>query len=289
MMKQMDIQQDDLFRYEKYEGQEAEVHLPALVCNKPLGIIGTKAFLSCKSVEKLILPKSLVQVEDWAFAHMKNLQELTFPAKKIVFGKKVFLGCDGLCRVVLHDANVYQGIPYFLANALRFLEDELLFDLEQAGNVDGQWQWLVRYDEKLTEYIKRPNDDGFVPAFIGWFDVEDVDDQKDKYILSQRKNKVLLVFQRLIYSAKIESSVEHFLQEYLLQNEALIMEVLRENPCGKDIRYYKAWKQASGLNTELCKEILTWLPEDEPELKAYLLEITLEDTKAENYFKDLEL
>lgn len=281
--------QEELFRYEKYEGQEAEVCLPVLMCNKPMGIIGMKAFLSCKTVEKLVLPESLVQVEDWAFAHMRNLQELVLPAKQIHFGKKVFLGCDSLRRVDLHNVEGYDGIPFFLANAFRFLEEEALFDLEQAGDMNGQWEWLSLYDEKLMEYIKRPDEYGFVPAFIGWFDVEDVDDQKDGYVLSQRKNKVLLVFQRLIYSAKIESDVESFLQEYLLRNEELIMEVLREESYGKDIRYYKAWKQAGGLESDTCKEILAWLPNDEPEIKAYLLEITLEDTKAEDYFKDLEL
>lgn len=281
--------QEELFRYEKYEGQEAEVCLPVLMCNKPMGIIGMKAFLSCKTVEKLVLPESLVQVEDWAFAHMRNLQELVLPAKQIHFGKKVFLGCDSLRRVGLHNVEGYDGIPFFLANAFRFLEEEALFDLEQAGDMNGQWEWLSLYDEKLMEYIKRPDEYGFVPAFIGWFDVEDVDDQKDGYVLSQRKNKVLLVFQRLIYSAKIESDVESFLQEYLLRNEELIMEVLREESYGKDIRYYKAWKQAGGLESDTCKEILAWLPNDEPEIKAYLLEITLEDTKAEDYFKDLEL
>lgn len=281
--------QEELFRYDKYEGQEAEVSLPVLMCNKPLGIIGMKAFLSCKTVEKLVLPESLVQVEDWAFAHMKNLQELVLPAKQIAFGKKVFLGCDSLQRVGLHNTDVYEGIPFFLANVFRVLNDEKLFDLEQAGDVNRQWEWLSLYDEKLTEYIKRPDEYGFVPAFIGWFDVEDVDDQKDGYVLSQRKNKVLLVFQRLIYSAKIESDVEHFLQEYLLCNGELIMDVLREESCGKDIRYYKAWKQAGGLKLDTCKEILAWLPDEEPEIKAYLLEITLEDTKAEDYFKELEL
>lgn len=285
----MDFQEEVVFRYDKYEGQEAEVSLPVLMCNKPLGIIGMKAFLSCKTVEKLVLPESLVQVEDWAFAHMKNLRELVLPAKQIAFGKKVFLGCDSLQRVDLHNTDVYGGIPFFLANAFRVLDDEKLFDLEQAGDVNRQWEWLSLYDEKLMEYIKRPDEDGFVPAFIGWFDVEDVDDQKDGYVLSQRKNKVLLVFQRLIYSAKMESDVERFLQEYLLRSQELIMDVVREESCGKDIRYYKVWKQAGGLKSDTCKEILTWLSDKEPEIKAYLLDITLENTKADDYFKELEL
>lgn len=283
----MDVQQ--VFRYDKYEGQEREVCLPDRVEDRSLGIIGAKAFLSCKSVEKLILPESLVQVEDWAFAHMRNLQEMVLPAKRIAFGKKVFLGCERLNRVSLHGAKPYEGIPFFLANVFRLLEDEALWDLEKAGDAEGQWEWLALYDKKLVEYIKKPDEEGFVPAFIGWFDVEDVDDQKDGYILRQRKNKVLLVFQRLIYSVKIESDVDNFLREYLLRDEALITEVLRQESCGGDIRYYKAWKQAGGLSAEVCKEILEWLAEDEPEIKAYLLEISMEKVQTEDYFKDLEL
>jgi len=83
--------QSELYRFEKYTGQETEVQLPDEMDGKPLGIIGCKAFLSCKTVEKLYLPKTLEAVEDWGFAHMKNLREIVMPARTVHFGKQVFL------------------------------------------------------------------------------------------------------------------------------------------------------------------------------------------------------
>ena len=71
----------------KYSKNDTHVILPSEIDEQPLTVIGTKAFLSCRQVEKLILPETLEQVEDWALAHMKGLQEISFPAKEILFGK----------------------------------------------------------------------------------------------------------------------------------------------------------------------------------------------------------
>ena len=60
------------YRYEKYDKNNMCVVLPREIGGEPLTIVGAKAFLSCRRVEKLELPDTLERVEDWAFAHMKG-------------------------------------------------------------------------------------------------------------------------------------------------------------------------------------------------------------------------
>ena len=300
------------FRYEKYIGHDAEVILPAQAAGQPLAVIGAKAFLSCKEVETLVLPETLEIVEDWAFAHMKQLQEITFPVKKIKFGKKVFLGCENLKKVHLQGTAKSEGnagMPFLLASMFRYFPEERLQNLELAGSMTGQSSWLADYDEALTAYLARPDDYDFEPAFIGWFDVEDVDDQKCRFVLQQQKTKIELVFQRLIYSEGLAETVRRNLAEYLLRdgkkageynkqnskhnknsNRDLVLEMFcdEEKSFGQDISYYKIWAQIGGLDSECAGELMKKIPYEDPEIHTFLLEKQMEVCKGD-FFAGLEL
>ena len=85
-------------------------------------------------------------MEDWAFAHTKGLKDIIFPAKEILFGKKVFLGCDGLQRVFLTRGGEavqgqYEGMSFFLASVFRLGMEHMrmdLSDLRLAGSADPE-------------------------------------------------------------------------------------------------------------------------------------------------------
>lgn len=309
------------FCYEKYIGQEKEVCLPEVADGHLLSAIGAKAFLSCKSVERLVLPSTLEAVGDWACAHMKNLREVVLPAKEITFGKKVFLGCENLQRILFCDVKydsisenqIYGGIPYFLASAFCFFAEEtlqslqsaglipkdllnqypndILLNLQMAGDCRDQWKWLFIYDKALKAFLLRNDDDGFIPAFIGWFDVEDVEDQRQDFIRKRRDEKIRLVFQRLLYPKKLEGEAQSFLYEYLRENASFTAELFSQSPeFGRDIRYYKIWQASGGLTSAYAKLLLSKLPETEPEIRSYLLELQIENEKdADGFFSGLEL
>ena len=134
------------YRYERYEEYSARVMLPGEIAGKPVTVIGGKAFLSCRQVESLKLPDTLERVEDWAFAHTKGLKDIICPAKEILFGKKVFLGCDGLQRVFLTRGGEavqgqYEGMSFFLASVFRLGMEHMrmdLSDLRLAGSADPE-------------------------------------------------------------------------------------------------------------------------------------------------------
>ena len=287
-------------RYEKYDEKNAYVVLPGEISGKPVTVIGAKAFLSCRQVERLTLPDTLEQIEDWAFAHMKGLKDIIFPAKEILFGKKVFLGCDGLQRVILTRAGEvlqgqYEGMSFFLASVFRLGMDNIqksLSDLKLAGDTEGQWQWLARYDEAVETYLKRADDYDFEPAFIGWFDVEDVDDQKAGYMTEQKKKKIALAFQRLIYSERISEQTEKILEEYLVREvPEQVLELMRdtESGYGRHVKYFRIWRQIGGFELYSPKFLLDELRDADPEVKSFLLECELEEAAGSDFFGSLEL
>lgn len=290
--------------YEKYEGQDRFVRLPDFVDGKPLTAIGVKAFLSCKSVEQLVVPQSVIEVGDWGFAHMKLLEEITLPAKRIRFGKKVFLGCDNLRKVNLSGTdggNIYEGIPLFLANVFRLFPEESaakLDDLSLAGDAEGQSKWLSAYDAELEALIDRDDDSGFVPAFIGWFDIEDVDDQKDDFIRKSKTDKLLLILNRLLYPEYMDDSIRSYLQGYLNKEADLLAGLLIENEeYGRNVNCYKLWNETGGMTAE-CVDRLLDKSDDEPEIRAFLIKCKMERNIAEGmsgeicgggFFGELEL
>ncbi len=284
-------------RYEKYTGQESEVYLSDVSEGMPLTVIGSKAFLSCKTVERLVLPSTVEIVEDWGFAHMKNLKEIVMPARTVHFGKQVFLGCDSLKRVVLYSVDgtaetatlqEMTGLDKLRASMFRFFPQASLEQLEDFVEGEGQRGWLARYDEALEIFLCKSDDCGFEPAFIGWFDVEDVDDQKEGYIVNRRKDKIALVFQRLTCGEAPREQRLKCLHSVILRHSELVKDLLTENPeYGRDIRYYKIWQQAGGLERSMTETLLKSLSWEEPEVRAYLME-QLQAEKAD-FFEELEL
>lgn len=281
--------------FEKYTGQETDLEVPETVSSKPLAIIASKAFLSCKTIERLVLPPTLETVEDWGFAHMKNLREIVLPAKEICFGKQVFLGCDGLEKVVFYEVedasekkSVAPKLEKLFASMLRFFPTEDLVNPVLVRTEEGQNTWISGYDEALDLYLKKPDDSGFEPAFIGWFDVEDVDDQKERFILQRKQDKIKLSFQRLLHEHDMKEELRAYLTKIIFTYTDLVEKWLCEDEiCGSDVRYYKVWHRSGVLDAEFARTLLDHLPWEEPEVRAYLMELAA-DTK-EDFFKGLSL
>lgn len=265
-------------------------------------VIPAKAFLSCKTVEILKLPDTVEVVEDWAFAHAKNLRELWLPAKELRIGRKVFLGCDSLERIVFtnrKEGEIYEGISLFLGCVARLFPEDLsskLFErLREAGDPALQWDWIAAYDEALETFINRPDEEGFVPAFIGWFDVEDVDDQKQGFIRRHCMDKLFVAFQRLLYEAGLTEQTKHSLEQYLSARDEILIDLFTEDSHYRDdIRFYKKWKASGGLNGESAGLLMDRQAEKgletDPEIKGFLIECRMEGKNVEeDFFADFDL
>lgn len=282
---------DEICRIDRFEGNDRDVVLPNTINGKPVAVVGAKAFLSCREIERLQLPETVERIEDWAFAHMKSLEEIVLPAKDIFLGKKVFLDCRKLKRVTLSGVEkLYEGIPYFLA-AMATLLEEPSVDFRLAGSPEGQWIWLKSYDRALLQYLEREDTYGFEPAFIGWFNVEDVDDQQENFVRERQKCKIDLAFQRLLYGAGLELETEKKLSRYLLGVSQLVLEQFAdsEGAYSRDVRYFKIWRKIGGFEAFSAQTLLEKLPEADPEIRAFLMECRLEEGTLDDFFAGMQL
>ena len=65
---------DNSIIIEKYSGTAQSLEIPDIIDNAPVTEIGRKAFLSCKTLKEIIVPGTVTQVGDWAFAHAEALK-----------------------------------------------------------------------------------------------------------------------------------------------------------------------------------------------------------------------
>lgn len=277
------------YRYDKYIGEASEFSVPEELLGFPVRIIGNKSFLSVKCIEQLTLPDTITTIEDWAFAHMKNLSRLILPANNISFGRKVFLGCDSLKEIRLSNySNLPEGLSFLLASALRHFPRYCFAQLETLKQEQGQRDWLEQYDISLLTFIDLADEIGFEPAFIGWFDVEDVDDQKLKYIKEQKLTKLLLLFQRLHYDLYLEDTTREMLYKHLasradfLADSLIAEEITFEDP----VHYFRIWESGESLSEEIIRKLIDQMQITDPELKSFLLGKSLLPTEQENTFFD---
>lgn len=290
----MKLKQDqDHFVVNSYSGEDFSVNIPALHEALPVTRINTKAFLSCKQIVELTLPDSMEEIGDWAFAHMKNLKTLTLPGKQLTFGKNVFLDCTQLEKILISDTSCpVSGMEYLLASAVTILDKVTLCRPDLAGSSTAYRKWLTLYDDALHSFLTAPDDFGFDPVFLGWFDVEDFDSQRNRFLIKRRKEKTYLCFLRLLYDGELTSDFRRELQDYLtmhmpagaLSTEHIIPFTELCQVYNTDVRYLQCIVDAGYLTPDTIQELLTGLSDASLEVKALLLQYQQQFCKEIDFF-----
>lgn len=289
---------DTHYLVESYHGNEAVVTIPALVNTLPVTEIGSKAFLSCKSIIHLTLPETIQEIEDWGFAHMKNLKTLTLPAHSIHLGKHVFLDCINLTEIKIEpDYSMNPGLPFFLASSVTLLNEPSLCCPERAGNESQHAGWMADYDAALLQFLSAPDNTGFEPVFIGWFSVEDLDSQTKKFTKQRQREKTFLVFQRLLYPAYLEDSTRKKLYDYLtshMPEGALTQEHTTpfEMLCNEfrdDIQYLKIVADTGYITAQTLPLLQEGLQDAAPEIIGFLLRYQHKFMESRDFFAGLEI
>jgi len=285
--------------YQKYSGHESHVVLSSPDENDPITAIGAKAFLSCRQIQKLVLPATVTVIDDWAFSHMHQLAELDMPATPIRFGKKVFLDCHNLRRINLFpDSSHNPGLPYFMADAATVFADKNLLDPVRASSETAHQDWLKAYDAQLINYLQEDDLTGFEPVFYGWVNDEDADvSQKPNYLLKQRTAKVRMALRRLLCDAWLSDEHRDLLQAYLREHmpwgsqpfgHTAVWDLLPVH-YSQDIQYYPILEQAGALSVEHIPELIDHLSFAAPEVIAWLLRYQQKNPNEFNFFDSLSI
>ena len=287
--------------FEKYNGTDTKFTVPAYRDGTPVTEIAPKAFLSCKTIRKLIIPDTVTHIGDWAFAHMKNLEELVIPFHRISYGKKVFLDCGHLKKIeVSGRSGDKEGIAYFLASVITILKKDILWSPERAEDKRWQGGWMKAYDEAVEEYLTAPDEEGFEPVFIGWFNDEDADVQRPRYLEQKQKDKIRLVLQRLLYPEFLSADRKAVLQAYLAdhmpdgrcrEEHTWVADMICDERMEyhNDVRYLKILEESGCLNSNNIKILLEALSDSNPEMAAYLLRLSGRGSENGDFFQSLEL
>ncbi len=284
------------YAVKRYRGVGERIVVPSKIDGKPVIMIERKAFLSCKMIRHIVLPDTIEEIGDWAFAHAEQLRTITIPSHALSRGKELFLGCKRLREIILDGTEeekalrASQGLGRMLALAVTILHDYLLFDPVEAGSDE----WVRRWDEKFMGLIALDDLDGFEELWTcGEEDYEGKDYDIRSYPVEKRKMKLRVVFFRLLFPYRISDPVSTALKEYLSCHtkgtptpEAweLILEEHRN-----DLEYYKVFADSGCVTEDNFDSLLADMKDCSAEIRAYLIRYKEEHFAAKDAFAAFDL
>ena len=63
-----------------------------------------KSFVGCDSLESVLIPKSVIRIEDFAFSSCSNLKNIVLLNRKVEIGKRAFYGTSVINKRELAEA-----------------------------------------------------------------------------------------------------------------------------------------------------------------------------------------
>lgn len=274
----------------RYEGHGIRIVVPSQIEEYPVSHIARKAFLGQKDLYSVVLPESIEEIGDWAFANCTGLTEISLPKRVIRFGRAVFKNCGNLKRIVTRECNQekYNPEPELLAATVTLLDAYYLLDLPAAGSVD----WLGKWDNKLSAVLRTSDQEGYISQSV--YGEEDyIGTDLEEYISERRKEKVRLAFLRLLHPRELAPALKEELETLLRGftrgcGGGETWQVLLGKHAD-DREYYRLFTELSCINEDNFDGILRDIGEDYPEMKAFFLKTREEYRGGDDFFQGLEL
>lgn len=283
----------------RIEGEEAvllsghvfgsRISLPDKIENRPITKLEKKAFLSNKGLKEIRLSEGIKEIGDWAFAYCSSLERVWLPKRKLMLGKGIFKECEELVsiRCLGTEGDRWEQAGRLLGAVPVKLEADYLFAPEQAG----EEEWLNRFDDKLKEYLNRPDEEGYTKmVYCG---EEDIVANMDLFLAERRRAKARLCFLRLINDVGLGEEFRRELWGYLADHtagcdsEAAWEVVFGEH--GSEQEYYTAFTDAGCLRAENYDAVLSRMGENYPEMKGYLMRYHARQMEKTDFFDLLSL
>lgn len=280
----------------RFRGIGSVASIPENIDGLPVIAIEKKAFLSCKTLNEIILPDTVTEIGDWAFAHAENLKKVVIPGHELTRGKELFLGCKRLGEIILSGAeeemqkNQEDGIGRMLAAAVTVMHDYFLFNPMDVRTDE----WVKRWDEKLLGLLRLDDLDGFEELWTcGEEDYEGKDYDIKSFPVEKRKMKLRLVYFRLMHPYKISEETAADLKEYLAMHTKGTKEpegwdiIIKEHP--EDIRYYEVFTASGCATDDNFEGLLADMENTGAQAKAYMLKFQEEHLTKKDAFSSFEL
>lgn len=255
-----------------YQGEDEVVNIPSVLCDVFVERIGKKAFMNNKWIQKIVLPDTITEIYEWAFAYCAMLEEVEFPGKAIAISKGIFLGDVRLVKVAVRDdaADTLKEDRARLLAALPSLSDsEYLFAMEEAGTEE----WFLRYDERIKKFLEEDDAHGYTQMIL--CGEEDLNCSLDLFVEEKRKKKARFCFLRLLHDTGLAPSYRKTLEQYLMSHvvgspsmEAWLVLWEEKGHCKE---YYELYERLGGITADNYEATISDLKDKHPEMKAYFI------------------
>lgn len=269
-----------------FQGFAANLALPAQIEGCAVAVVDRKAFLSRKSLCTIVMPDSVEEVGDWAFAHCDSLREVSFPGRQVRFGRAAFKDCSSLGRIAVRGKAAFCA--ELLAAAVTMMDAYYLLNLCGAGS----GEWMEQWDIRLLSILRASDAEGYISQSV--YGEEDyIGTDLEEFTNARRKVKVRLAFLRLLHSHGLDSSLRAELEQYLRsltkgQAGEEAWQVVREEH-GSHREYYSLFAELGCISQDNFPGILGDIGENSPEMKAFFLKYMGEQRTETDFFDGLEL
>lgn len=291
------------------EGNMVRLSVPDMIEEKPVTQVYKKAFFNSRYLRFLTLPDTIEKIDNWAFAHCQQLEQVELPWELMGLGKDLFIGSDRLKKIVLRpvempgqdaapkaiDAGscgcvICDGmeVSRLLAVAATKMDAPHLFRIEEAGTIE----WLNRWDARMLVLMHENDNEGYDKQVLaGEEDYERTDRVRFRNL--KRQAKVRLALLRLLNPCGLAEEIRDELEEYLRSHtkgcryEETWEVVLNE--FGDDKEYYELFAQLGCVTEENFDGILQDIGDGHTEMKAYLMRYKEEHLGHKDFFDELSL
>lgn len=283
-----------------YRGRDITLAIPERIEDKPVTVIGKKAFLGAKELQKLFLPEGITAIQDWAFACCSALTALVLPGKKFDTGQGILKDCFRLRQIAAVSgessgidsleslSGAEEQVSRLLAAVMGSLDAFYLFEPTEAGSRS----WLERWDARMLSLMEKEDAEGFSRMLLcGEEDYGSKENNLDYYIGQRRRFKVRLAMLRLMNDIGLAPAVKEKLCAYLRAHtkgeasEETWEVVLEEH--GDEREYYQFLLDYDCINDENFGAVLEDMGENHTEMKAFLMNARSAQPKMEDAFAAL--
>ena len=263
------IEEDSVFITD-FEGSGVSLAIPETIDGVPVCGIGRKAFLGNRSLQHIILPKTVEWIGDWAFCNCAQLQRIEFPCHPVRFGKGLFAKDAKLYEITFGSDREKMFVPgRLLAVAVTLLDAEYLLDMTQTECAE----WYSRFDGRLLAFLAEPAENAL--KNLVYCAEEDMGAKQEACLKEQECRKAYLALLRLAYPNYLEKRTEEKLTACLLDKEGLqtgfTWEAVKSADGKEQLIFCDIMLELNGIREENLSSVLEDLGDAFVELKAHLL------------------
>ena len=253
-----------------FEGSSSSLVIPEIIEDMPVCGIGKKAFLGNRSLQHIILPRTIEWIGDWAFCNCAQLQRVELPCRPISLGKGLFAKDEKLYEITCESGQEDIFFPgRLLAMAVTKLDAEYLLDMIQAGTDE----WYRQLDNRLLTLLMEPAE--IALKNLVYCAEEDMGAKQEACLEEQERRKAYMALLRLVYPEHLEKETEDKLTTFLLDSDGLqtrsAWEAVKEADGKEQLLFCDIMLKLSGIREDNLSSVLEDLGDTFVELKAHLL------------------